>query len=89
VGKIDETLPTGETATLLYLGRGGSSYILYYLHKLRRGTATEDDHHAYEAMLPTYSNRLADLVAAVAPDADALIMIPSSRDDASRITGKS
>jgi hypothetical protein len=82
VVKIDETLPTGEAATLLYLGRGGSSYILYYLHKLRRGTATEDNCRAYEAMLPTYSNRLADLVTAVAPDADALIMIPSSRDDA-------
>lgn len=80
--KIDETLPTGEAATLLYLGSGGSSYILYYLHKLRRGTATEDDRRAYEAMLPTNSIRLADLVAAVVPDADALIMIPSSRDDA-------
>jgi predicted amidophosphoribosyltransferase len=77
-----ETLPTGENVTVVYLGRGGSAHILYYLHKVRRGLATDRDRDTYKNMESTYSMRLAEFVATAVPDADAIIQIPSSRDDA-------
>src|ERR1700733_5741575 len=81
MGKIEQTLPGGEVVDLIYVGRGSHPYLLY-LHKVRKGIATEENRTTYENMRPTFVRNLAEFVAKAVPEADAVIMAPSSRDDA-------
>ena len=74
------TLPTGESVTLLCIGKGFHG-ILHYLHSVRSGKATEGAAAEYENMKTTYANQLAALVGNEVPDADTLVVPPSSRDD--------
>jgi hypothetical protein len=80
--QINFCLPTGECVTLLAVGIGPNPF-LYYLHKVRRDKATETDRLQYENMLPTHAKRLATFVAQIVPDAEALVVPLSSRDDTS------
>jgi hypothetical protein len=59
----------------IYVGRGSHPYLLY-LHKVRKGIATEENRTTYENMRPTLVRNLAEFVAKGVPEADAVIMAP-------------